>query len=166
MTEPENAQNTDLDRIQAEAYAWPIAELDPVERMRALAAALPHVALDETRFDVPFEQLWSFIADLEGNTKRFEGGVTDLRILSRQGDTLQLEARTPPGFWMAFDAVLRPGWCLMKSRFGQVGMAARPEGPNACRFVHFEGSKRLGRLTRPYFAWNIRQDFRRLRGLL
>lgn len=134
--------------------------------MRALAAALPNVALDETCFDVSFDRLWSFIADLEGNTPRFEGAVKDLRILSREGDSIRLEARTPAGLWMDFDAVLRPGWCLMRSRYGQVGMAARPEGPDACRFLHFEGSTVLARPTRPYFAWNIRQDFRRLRELL
>ena len=166
MSTPESPHTPESDPIQANAYAWPTAALDPVDRMRALAAALPHVALDETRFDVPFEHLWSFIADLEGNTPRFEGTVNALRILSREGESIQLEARTPAGLWWAFDAVLRPGWCLMKSRFGQVGMAARPEGPDACRFIHFEGSTRLGRLTRPYFAWNIRQDFRRLRALL
>lgn len=156
----------ETDAIRVEEYAWPSATVDPVNRMRALAAALPNIAIDETRFDVPFDQLWSFIADLEGNTPRFEGAVTDLRILSREGDSIRLKARTPAGFWTAFDVILRPGWCLMRSRYGHVGMAARPEGPDASRFLHFEGSSVLGRLTRPYFAWNIRQDFRRLRSLL
>lgn len=152
--------------IQPGDYVWPAATIDPVSRMRALAAALPNVALDETRFDVPFDHLWSFIADLEGNTPRFEGAVTDLRILSREGDSLRLKARTPPGFWVLFDVALRPGWCLMQSRYGQVGMAAKPDGPSASRFIHFEGSSIFGRLMRPYFAWNIQQDFRRLRALL
>lgn len=153
--------------IDATAFAWPHVELEPVARMRALAAALPHVAVDETVFDVPFDQLWTFIADLEANTARFEGTVSRARIVERDGDRLQLDARSPIGGpWLRFSVVLRPGWCLMRSRLGEVGMAARPEGPTTTRFIHFEGSALLGRLVRPLFAWNIRQDFRRLRTLL
>jgi hypothetical protein len=54
----------------------------------------------------------------------------------------------------------------MSSSRGQVGMAARPEGDDRTRFVHFERSSFLTPLTRPLFAWNIRQDFRRIRALL
>jgi hypothetical protein len=147
-------------------YAWPSAELDPVAKMRALAVALPRSAVDEIVLDVPFERFWAFIADLENNTPRFEGTVTGVRILERSGERLRLRAGMPGGFSTNFDVVLRPGWCLMQSRLGQVGMAARPEGPNQTRFIHLEGARFLGRLFRPYFVWNIRQDFRRLRQLL
>ncbi len=34
---------------------WPAVEIDPVVGLRALAAALPHVALEEHVFDAPFE---------------------------------------------------------------------------------------------------------------
>ena len=54
----------------------------------------------------------------------------------------------------------------MVSSIGEIGMAARPESETATRFAHFEGSTRLGRLARPLFSWNIRQDFRKLRRLL
>jgi hypothetical protein len=154
------------DPISREAYAWPTAELDPVARMRALAAGLPHVAIDETVFDASFERLWSFIADLEANVPRFEGAVRHLRVAHREGDRLRLETRTPMGVRVDFDCVLRPGWCVMSSSRGQVGMAARPEGDDRTRFVHFERSSFLTPLTRPLFAWNIRQDFRRIRALL
>lgn len=152
--------------IEMDHYAWPVAELDPVVRMRALAAGLPHVACDESVFDVPFERLWSFVTDFEATTALFEGGVSGARILERTGERLQLEARGPIGGWTPFDVVLRPGWCLMRSRSVEVGMAARPEADGRTRFVHFEGSARIGRFGRPLFAWNIRQDFRRLRRLL
>ncbi len=154
------------DRIEAERYEWPTAELDPVSKMRVLAAGLPHVAIDETVFDVPFDAFWTFIEDLETNIPRFEGGVSRLRIISREGETMRLDARTPLGIWVRFDCVLRSGWMVMQSKAGQVGLAACPEGPNQTRFFHFERSTgRLGRFTRPFFAWNIRQDFRRLRDL-
>lgn len=162
----------DPDRpIDAGRYAWPGEAPDPVVRMRALAAALPHVAVDETVFDVPFERLWRFVADLEQSTPRFEGLVRHVRVLDREhgdeGERLVIEARAPLGGpTTRFDVVLRPGWCLMRSRLGEVGMAARPEAPGATRFVHFEGASIPGRILRPLFAWNIRQDFRRLRACL
>ena len=162
--------------IEASHYAWPIAELDPVVCMRALAAGLPHVAADETVFEQRFDRVWSFLTDFETATPLYEGIVGRARVLERHGESderggpgerLTLATQSPlRGPWTRFDVVLRPGFCLMQSRIGQVGMAARPEGPSATRFFHFEGSPALGRLLRPLFAWNIRQDFRRLRGLL
>jgi hypothetical protein len=151
------------DPIEVARYAWPTVSLDPVAKMRALAAALPHAAVDETIFDVPFERFWSFIEDLEHNTALYEGAVKRLRILDRDGESLRLEARSPIGLWIPFDCVLRSGWCIMRSKSGQIGMAAHPENANQTRFFHFEANSSFGRLTRPFFAWNIRGDFRRLR---
>jgi len=45
-------------------------------------------------------------------------------------------------------------------------MAARAEGKNSPRFFHFEQFEILGRAVRPLFAWNIEQDFKKLRALL
>lgn len=154
------------DPIEIDRYAWPTATLDPVARMRALAAGLPNAAIDETVFDVAFDRFWPFIEDLENNTPRYEGAVNSLRILDRRGEQIRLEARTPFGFWVAFDCVLRSGWCIMRSGSGQIGMAAHPESPSQTRFIHFESASSLGWLARPFFAWNIRNDFRRLRSLL
>ena len=50
--------------IEIDHYAWPIATLDPVARMRALAAGLPNAAINETVFDVDFERFWPYIEDL------------------------------------------------------------------------------------------------------
>lgn len=169
---PPNSEDAPLD---VQALAWPTAELDPIARMRALAAAMPHVATDETVFDVDFDRFWGFIAELDRSAPAFEATVARARIVSRASDAeralppaqrserLVLEARSPlAGPWIRFDVVLRPGWCLMHSRFGEVGMAAAPESAERTRFFHFEGSALLGRLVRPLFAWNIRQDFRKL----
>ncbi len=152
--------------LETERYAWPTVEIDPVEKMRAIAAALPYVASDEAVFDAPFERFWRFIEDLETNTPRIEGTVDRLEILERNGDRLRLKARTPIGTWDEFDVVLRRGFCVMQGRSGQIGMAARPESGTTTRFFHFEGTPMLGRIARPFFSWNIRQDFRRLRELL
>ena len=153
------------DPIEIERYAWPTASLDPVARMRALAAGLPNAAIDETVFDAPFERFWPFIEDLEGNTPRYEGAVNRLHILDRHDEQIHLEARTPIGLWVEFDCVLRSGWCVMRSDSAQVGMAAHPESATQTRFIHFESTSTFGWLARPFFAWNIRRDFQRLRGL-
>jgi len=153
--------------IDIARYAWPSAEIDPVDRMRALAAGLPHVAAGETVLEFPFDRVWSYLTDFEANTAKIEGAVSRVRILERDGDRLTLEARGPLfAPWMRFDVVIRPGWCLMRTRIGEVGMAARPESPDSTRYFHFEGSAMLGRIVRPLFDWNINQDFRRLRTLL
>ena len=132
-----------------------------------MAGGLPHVAQDEAVFDVPFDRFWSYLTDFEANTPRIEGTVGRVLELERDGDRLTLEARGPLiGPWQRFDVVLRPGWCLMRTRIGEIGMAARPETGRSTRYFHFEGSALLGRIARPFFAWNIRQDFRRLRRLL
>jgi len=155
--------------IDPARYAWPTVELDPVDQMRILAAGLPHAAANETVFDADFDRVWSFISDLEQNTPRFEGTVGRVQILERAGDKLVLNVKGPlpaASPWVRFEVVLRPGWCLMRSRLGDVGMAARPEDEGHTRFFHFEGSALLGRLVKPLFAWNIRRDFVKLRRLI
>ena len=62
--------------------------------------------------------------------------------------------------------MLRPVWCPISSRIGEIGVAALPEPDGRTRFFLFEKSALFGRLVKPIFAWNIRQDFRRLTSLL
>ncbi len=167
--DPRNEPTSDLThdaRIDVDRFIWPEAPLDPVSKMRALAAGLPHVAFRETVLNADFDRVWNFIADLERNTHLFEAMVSRVRILERSDDRLQIETRILPlGFWLKMDVVLRPGWCVMNSRLGEIGMAAHPEGDSRTRFFHFEGSRLLGRMARPYFRWNLGAEFRRLDAL-
>jgi hypothetical protein len=154
-------------RIDVDRFSWPEATLDPVSKMRALAAGLPHVAFRETVLNADFDRVWNFIADLEGHTHLYEAAVSRVRILERSDDRLQIETRILPfGVWLNMDVVLRPGWCVMNSRWSEVGMAAHPEGDSRTRYFHFEGSRLLGRMARPYFRWNMVGEFRRLDALL
>ena len=154
-------------RIDVDRFSWPEAPLDPVSKMRALAAGLPHVAFRETVLNADFDRVWNFIADLEGSTHLYEATVSRVRILERAGDRLQIETRMLPiGVWLKMDVVLRPGWCVMSSRWGEVGMAAHPEGNSRTRYFHFEGSRLLGRMARPYFRRNMVGEFERLDALL
>jgi hypothetical protein len=151
--------------VVSAAGSWPVAELDPVARLRALAASLPWVSFDEAVIAAPFARVWSYIDDMERGVPQFEGNVRRIEILAREGDRLALRSYGPGGFPMALDAVLRPGWCVMRGAFGEIGMAAAPVGPAATRFAHFEGSRWLGRPARPLFRYFVRRDLRRLAAL-
>lgn len=147
------------------ARAWPGVEIDPVTRLRALAAALPWVSLEERVIEAPFARVWSYIEDLERGVPQFEGNVRRIEILARDGERLALRSFAPGGLAMHLDAVLRPGWCVMRGAFGEIGMAATPVGAGATRFAHFEGSRRLGRIARPLFRYFVRRDLARLAAL-
>ncbi len=147
--------------------AWPTAELDPVMRMRVLAAGLPHVGLAEAVFETSIDSLWGLVGDLVDGGPQFELAVQSARMISRDGERLELEARNPLGFRMRFDVILRFGFCLMQSHHGLVGMAAREEAPGRTRFAHFEGATGLaGPILRPYFSWNVRGDMKRIARIL
>jgi len=120
---------------------WPVADLDPVRRMRVLAAATPGVAYAEKIIPAQFQTVWEAASDLEHELPRM---ITDLRsfeITSTRGERLTARARGRLGQHARFDVVLRPGWCVMQSRFIIGGMAATPEG-QATRFA-FLGGLRL-----------------------
>ena len=142
--------------------AWPVAELDPVARLRALAAALPHVSLEEGVIEAPLAQVWGVAGDLEYGVPRFEPSVERVLILDRTDERIELVAHGSLGTRVRMQAILRPGWCVMRSRIGDIGMAATPEGASATRFAHFEGSSLLGRGARPWFRRRVRGDLGRL----
>jgi hypothetical protein len=151
--------------VVVSALQWPTVEVDPVTRLYALAGAMPWVSLEECVIEAPFARVWSYIEDLERGVPQFEGNVRRIEILSRDGERLALRSFAPGGLAMRLDAVLRPGWCIMRGAFGEIGMAATPLGPSATRFAHFEGSRWLGRLARPLFRHFVRRDLARLAAL-
>jgi hypothetical protein len=145
--------------------SWPTANLDPVTRLRVLATALPHVSFEERVIEAPFERTWAYIDDLEGGVPQFEGNVKRIEVLRRDGERVECISHGPLGFTQHIHAVLRPGWCVMRSRLGDIGMAATPLGEGVTRFAHFEGSRWLGRAARPLFRRFVRQDLARLAAL-
>jgi hypothetical protein len=147
------------------APVWPAVELDAVARLRALAMSLPWVSFEEAVIEAPFARVWSYVADLERGVPQFEGNVRSIEILSREGERLSLRSTSPLGVTMRLDAVLRPGWCVMRGALGEIGLAAAPLGAGATRFAHFEGSRRLGRIARPLFRRFVRRDLARLAAL-
>ena len=145
---------------------WPVADIDSVSRLRALAAALPHVVLRECVIDAPIERVWEIAGDLENGVPRFEGNVSRIEIRERDGEHVKLVSHQL-GVRLRLDAILRPGWCVMHSRLADIGMAAAPDADSSrTRFAHFEGSRLLGALARPFFRRNVEGDLERLASLL
>ena len=99
---------------------WPVADLDPVRRMRVLASALTAGAYGELRIEAPFDHVWGYLADMDrsipdlvGFIRRFElgtdGSAVATGLLGNRG---------------RFEVDLRDGWCVMQDRFVVGGFAA------------------------------------------
>lgn len=102
-------------------------DIDPVDRLTILAAALPGAAVAQRRIAAPFDAVWQVIADPE-NTPRYEPGVARVRVIEQRGELLRLLVQDAAGREDAMDARLRPGWCLMQSATVVIAFAARRVG--------------------------------------
>ncbi len=114
-----------------------LPDIDPIDRLAILAAALPGAAVRQRRIAVPFEAVWQVIADLEHATPRYEPDVARVRVIERQGEFLRLLVQDTAGREDAMEARLRPGWCLMQSAAVVVAFAARGLG-NETLLAHLE----------------------------
>jgi hypothetical protein len=136
---------------------WPDADLDPIRRVRVLASAVPSAGFVETTFDVPYDELWPWLADLERSVPSFDRRVAALRVRDRRADDdgseqLRIVARSA-GVPTPFDVRLEPGFCIMraKARIFLVVMGARPDGEGRTRYAQVEavplpGARPLRRL--------------------
>jgi hypothetical protein len=118
--------------------SWPVAELDAVRRLRVIARTTPGTSFAEHLLAAPFDQVWELASDLENQMPRLITDISVFTVTSAVGERLEARARSPLGLRARFDIVLRPGWCLMQSRFVLGGMAAVPEG-DGTRFAFFGG---------------------------
>ena len=136
--------------------AYPAVELDPIRRLRVLAAALPGAAVVERVLDSPFDAVWAAATDFENGIPRIEILIGSTRIISREGDRLDVAFKTRPfGPTRRMQVLIRPGWCWMQAPFGVAAMAARPEGDRT-RFAHLEAvSLPGGRLAAPLLRMKI-----------
>lgn len=145
------------------AIPWPVAELDPIRRLRVLAAATPGMTVVERVIDASFNEVWSIASDIERELPRLGGGfVTALRIIERDGERLRADVHGPMGIRDEFAIVLRPGWCWMEGRVLSAAMAARSEGTATrfgwCANVRLPG----GRLLRPLATHSLDRTLVRL----
>jgi hypothetical protein len=139
--------------------------LDPVARMRVLAAAHPGCAVVERVLAASFDAVWSIAGDLEGGIVRFEHAVERVRIIARKGDRIELISTGKRGSERRFQVILRPGWCWMQSGPLLVAMAARPEA-DGTRLAHLEGIRfGAGRVLRPVLRRKIAGELLRIDAL-
>lgn len=104
---------------------WPVADLDPIRRLRVMAASIPGTVLTEIEVPAPFETAWEITADLETSMPRLVRDFRRVRV-TRSGDaSLRMDVRGYLGQRARFDVDLRPGWCWMQSRLWVGGMAAQ-----------------------------------------
>jgi hypothetical protein len=129
---------------------WPVADLDPVRRLRVLAASVRFpVFAGEVVLPAPVEQVWAIASDLERELPRCLTTVRSARITQAEGERLELFVVGTLGQRARFDVVLRPGWCLMRSRFVLGAMAAVPDA-GGTRFAAMGGFRLPGiRLASP-----------------
>ncbi|WP_412076026.1 hypothetical protein ACLF6K_09550 [Streptomyces xanthophaeus] len=121
---------------------WPTAALDPVQRLRVMAAGLGAVMYAEEYIDAPFDEVWDVAGDLEGELPHLVPTLQSFRLVPgfRPGapERGQGWAYGPLGYRARFEVLLQPGYCLMQSRHVVGGMAAVPEG-NGTRFAVLGG---------------------------
>ncbi|WP_063754852.1 SRPBCC family protein [Streptomyces sp. NRRL F-2580] len=120
---------------------WPVAELDAVRRLRVIARSTPGAGFAEQLIDAPLDQVWALASDLENQLPVMITDIRSFTVTSAVGEHLEARARSPLGLRTRFDVVMRPGWCLMQSRFVLGGMAAVAER-DGTRFAFF-GALRL-----------------------
>ncbi|MFG2974790.1 hypothetical protein ACGFYY_17615 [Streptomyces sp. NPDC048331] len=124
--------------------SWPVvAELDAVRRLRVIARGTPGTGFAERLVDAPFERVWGLVSDLEHQMPLMIGDIRSFTVTSAAGERLEARARSPLGMRARFDIVLRPGWCLMQSRFLIGGMAAVAER-DGTRLAFFGGLRLPG----------------------
>lgn len=105
---------------------WPTAEIDRIARLHVLAAMTPGAVVVEAVLPHPFDQVWSVASDLERELPQYLPDVRRFAITREDGERLEADARGYLGLRAHFDVVLRPGWCVMRSRFLLGAMAAEP----------------------------------------
>jgi hypothetical protein len=111
--------------------------LDPIARLRVIAARLPEAGFVEAVLDAPYDSVWGVASDREHGVPKYESSVRAVEILERRGERLTITVQTSNGMRLAMEVILRDGYCLMQSEAVAIGMAARAEGRRT-RFAHFE----------------------------
>lgn len=132
------------------------SDIDPIDRLTILAAALPGAIVRQRQVAAPFDAVWRVIADLEHAIPRYEPGVAHVRIIERHGHLLRVLVQDTGGREEMMDAKLRPGWCLMQSATVVVAFAARPLGSQTL-LAHLEHQRVQTPLTS-----QSRSDYRRV----
>jgi hypothetical protein len=121
---------------------WPIAELDPVRRLRVLAAGISGADVTERVIAASLPKVWQTLTDFEGDFTRIVSDMHAVQIESHTSGRVTLKARSRFGFRARLDGPVDTGWCWLQSRFLVIGVAAVAEGATHTR-VAFTGGVRV-----------------------
>ncbi|MDN5915198.1 MAG: hypothetical protein L0I76_08860 [Pseudonocardia sp.] len=121
---------------------WPTATLDPVRRLRVLAAGVPGAAVTERILDAPIDQVWAVLTDFETGFTKIQPDMYKVRVAALVGDRIELHARGRLGQRARLRGVVLPGWCWLQSRFLIIAMAAAAE-PDGRTRVALTGGVRV-----------------------
>lgn len=143
---------------------WPTATVDAVDQLTALARSLPGAGYASIDINVPFDDAWNLVGDIESGQPRFEPWSTHQALHRHDNDHITVVVDTPTGSH-TLDGILRPGWCLMSNRQLLIGMAASTRGTQT-RITHLEAW--LGpfpTIARPLLHAKVRWELHRIRRL-
>jgi hypothetical protein len=118
--------------------SWPTVEVDQVQRLRVLAQATRGPMYAEGLVDAELDVVWSIVADLEHSLPKLIPDIRTFTVQDVAGEALTGLAVGTFGQRARFAVRLKPGWCLMQSRFVIGGMAAREEAAGT-RFAVLAG---------------------------
>lgn len=121
---------------------WPVAELDSIQRLRVMAAAVPGAAVTERLVDAPLERVWAVLADFPDGFTRVQPDMRAVRVIQRAGDEVIVQAVSRHGMRARLHGTERSGWCWLQSRFLIIAMAA-VQDPDARTRVALTGGIRL-----------------------
>ena len=146
---------------------WPTADLGPLHRLRVLASAVHAPMCVEEYIDAPVDKVWAVAGDLRSELPRLVRTMRSFEYRTVDGENIGARATGVLGNRADFEVILRPGWCVMQSRFVIGGMAAVADGAGT-RFAVLGGTRAPGAramrgLLRPLGTVLGRGMIRRLR---
>lgn len=121
---------------------WPTADIDAIQRLRIMAAAVSGAHVSERIVNASIERVWAALGDLDGAFTRIQPDMRHARLVDRLGDRVVIQARSRYGPRARLHGVIRPGWCWLQSRFLIIGMAAAAE-PDGRTRVGLTGGVRV-----------------------
>lgn len=116
--------------------------IDPVHRLRVMAAAVRGAHVAEHVVQAPFEEVWPVMAAL-GFLPDFHRVRVVRADADADGGRFEALARGRYGFRAHLRGFARPGWCWLQSRFLIVGLAAAPAPDPAVTRIALTGGVRV-----------------------
>ena len=106
---------------------WPVAYLDPVRRLRVMAATVSGASVTERSVSAGTSDVWALLTDFEAGFAAIQPDMRRVSVERRDGEDVTLHATSRYGMRARLHGSVEPGWCWLQSRFLIIAMAATPE---------------------------------------